>query len=235
MEIITGFVFGIAGSLHCIGMCGAIVLALPAGEQPAVRFALARTLYHLGRVFSYSLMGAMVGLLGGKLLLPALQQDLSIIAGAAMIMAVFFPRIVRSVNFLERLLAPATRKLTGMISRLIGSGKTGSMFALGVLNGFLPCGFVYMAVTAATLTGDYFSGTLFMAGFGFGTIPAMLAVSFFPKIISADLRLKLMRILPAFQVLVGLLLIIRGMGLGIPYLSPKLGGMIPPEGGGCCE
>jgi uncharacterized protein len=235
MIVITGFIFGILGSLHCIGMCGPIVLALPFGEQSIFRFVGRRTLYHFGRVISYAVMGAVVGLLGGKILLPVLQQNFSIIVGALLILTVLFPKIIRSVNFLSKLFDPLTRKLTTMIGKMLESKALASMLTLGILNGFLPCGFVYMAMSTAAVTGGSFAGMLFMVGFGFGTIPAMLAVSFFPKLISANLRLKIVKLLPALQVIVGLLLIIRGLDLGIPYFSPKLAKMIPTDGGGCCN
>jgi sulfite exporter TauE/SafE len=235
MIVITGFIFGILGSLHCIGMCGPIVLALPVGEQSVFRFASGRTLYHFGRVISYAVMGAAVGLLGGKLLLPVLQQNLSIIVGALLVLTVLFPKIIRSVNFLNKIFDPITQKITSIIGKMLKSKALASMLILGVMNGFLPCGFVYMAMSTAAVTGGSLAGMLFMVGFGFGTIPAMLAVSFFPKIISANLRLKIAKILPAFQVIIGLLLIIRGLNLGIPYLSPKLAKMIPADGEGCCH
>ncbi|MBI5020417.1 MAG: sulfite exporter TauE/SafE family protein [Ignavibacteriales bacterium] len=235
MVVITGFIFGILGGLHCIGMCGPIVLALPVGEQSAFRFASGRALYHFGRVISYAVMGAAVGLLGARLLLPILQQNLSIIVGALLILTVLFPKIIRSVNFLSKVFDPVTQKITSIIGKMLESNALVSMLILGVMNGFLPCGFVYMAISTAAVTGGSLAGMLFMVGFGLGTVPAMLAVSFFPKLISANLRLKIAKILPAFQVIIGLLLIIRGLNLGIPYLSPKLAKMIPTEGGECCN
>jgi sulfite exporter TauE/SafE len=112
------------------------------------------------------------------------------------------------------------QKLTSVIGNLLKSKTIISMLALGFLNGFLPCGFAYMAISTATITGDSVTGMLFMFGFGFGTIPAMLGVSVFPKLISSNLRMKLFKIIPIFQVIIGLLLIVRGLNLGIPYLSP---------------
>ncbi|MBA4311446.1 MAG: hypothetical protein C0417_02335 [Chlorobiaceae bacterium] len=235
MELITGFIFGILGSLHCIGMCGPIVLALPVGEQSTLKFTFGRTLYHLGRVISYALMGIAVGLVGGKLLLPIFQQNLSIIVGALLVLTVLFPKVVRSTKYLQKIFDPVTQKLTVMIGKLLQSKNIASMLTLGFLNGFLPCGFVYMAISTAAVTGGLLAGMLFMIGFGFGTIPSMLTVSFFPKLISANFRLKIVKFLPALQVIIGLLLIIRGLNLGIPYLSPKLAKMIPTDGGGCCH
>ena len=227
MEILAGFAFGFVGSLHCIGMCGPIVLALPAGNQGMLRYTLGRLLYNLGRVLTYTVMGAVIGLVGAGLSLRLLQQDLSIIAGASIVVVFFVGQIARLSLPFPRSLGSMLLKLQGAIASLLRESALPSLFFLGILNGLLPCGFVYLAITAAAVSADVVQGMLFMAGFGLGTVPAMVGFSFFPRLVSPGLRSRISRILPAFTLIVGVLLIVRGLNLGIPFISPRLGGSAP--------
>lgn len=227
MEILAGFVFGFVGSLHCIGMCGPIVLALPLGVQTLPRFISGRILYNIGRVVTYSVMGGVIGLIGAGISLSLLQQNLSILAGASIL-------ILFLVKHWSKLSLPSPAsfglvlsKIQRAIASLLKTSSPTPLFLLGLLNGLLPCGFVYLAVTAAAVTADALRGVLFMAGFGLGTVPAMAGLSFFPRLFPTEVRTRISRVLPVFTVLVGVLLIVRGLNLGIPFISPKLGGSNP--------
>lgn len=222
MELLAGFVFGFAGSMHCIGMCGPIVLALPVGEQSLLQFTISRFVYHFGRVLTYAFMGIVAGMLGGRLLLPVFQQNLSIVAGAVIILSLVAPRLRGRVTLRIPGLSRLTQGLQRIIADLLRERSLPSLFALGMANGLLPCGFVYVAMTAAAVTANPVSGSVFMVGFGLGTVPAMVGFSFFPRLASVQLRTKINAILPAFTLLVGVLLILRGLNLGIPFISPKL-------------
>jgi len=222
MEFVTGIVFGLAGSMHCIGMCGPIVLALPVGERSLSQFTISRFIYHFGRVLTYAIMGIVAGTLGGRLLLPLFQQNLSIVAGAVIILSL----VVRRFRGRLAVNTPAIGRLAQELQRIIGDllreRSLPSLFALGMANGLLPCGLVYVAMTAAAVTANPVGGSLFMIGFGLGTVPAMVGFSFFPRLASVQLRSKINALLPAFTLLVGILLIVRGLNLGIPFISPKL-------------
>jgi uncharacterized protein len=222
VEILAGFVFGFLGSLHCIGMCGPIVLALPGGAQGMVRFTFGRVLYSLGRVLTYSIMGGVIGLVGAGLSLVFLQQNVSIIAGGAILLVFALQIISRTALPSPLSFGTPLLKLQATIASLLKESSIPPLFLLGVLNGLLPCGFVYLAITTAAVTADVFRGVIFMAGFGLGTIPAMVGFSFFPRFVSPGLCLKISRVLPAFTLLVGVLLIVRGLNLGIPMISPRL-------------
>jgi len=223
MEIFAGFAFGFVGSLHCIGMCGPIVLALPVGNHRWSTFVIGRFIYNLGRVVTYTLMGGVMGLLGAGILLPLFQKNLSIIAGILIILAVVLRRLTRLSIPVPLFISGTLQKLQVMIAALLRERSVAALFLLGLLNGMLPCGFVYVAMTAAVVSAHVLSGMLFMAGFGFGTIPAMVAFSISPRILSTDLRIKIAKILPAFTLLVGILLVLRGLNLGVPFVSPRLG------------
>ena len=222
MEVLAGFVFGFLGSLHCIGMCGPIVLALPVGNQGMLRYTLGRVLYNLGRVVMYSIMGGIIGLVGAVLSLALLQQKVSIIAGTAILLAFVLQQFSHVVLPSPLSSGTVLLRLQAKIASLLKESSLPPLFLLGTLNGLLPCGFVYLAITTAAVTADVSKGVMFMAGFGLGTMPAMVGFSFFPRFVSPGLRSKISRILPAFTILIGVLLILRGLNLGIPMISPKL-------------
>jgi sulfite exporter TauE/SafE len=205
-------------------MCGPIVLALPVGTQGMFRYLLGRMLYNFGRVVTYSVMGGIIGLVGAGLSLAILQQNVSIIAGAAILITLFIRRISRTALPNPLPLGTLLLKVQAKIASLLKESSLPPLFFLGVLNGLLPCGFVYLAITTAAVTADVSRGMMFMAGFGLGTMPAMVGFSFFPRLVSPPLRSKISRVLPVFTLLVGVLLIVRGLNLGIPFISPKLSG-----------
>lgn len=103
---------------------------------------------------------------------------------------------------------------------------------MGLLNGLLPCGLVYVACAGATATGHPWSGARYMLVFGAGTVPLMLAISLSGRLVPSALRLKLRQAVPICILLVAALLILRGLSLGIPYLSPDLSS--GPGGSSCC-
>jgi len=123
------------------------------------------------------------------------------------------------------------RPLTALLERfksrmgaLLRRRSLDALLVLGLFNGLLPCGLVYVACAGATATGDLFSGALYMLAFGAGTVPMMLAISLSGKLVPFTLRSKLLKAVPLAVFILGSLLILRGMSLGIPYVSPDLSG-----------
>lgn len=222
MEIWTGFFVGLFGSLHCIGMCGPIVLALPVIGDSALKILIGRILYNLGRIFTYTIMGALFGLFGSRLVLFGLQRDLSIAFGVIILLYILTPRKVKVKIANTYLYREATELIKSKFSLLISKKSNGSLFTIGILNGLLPCGFVYVGIAGAITTVDWISGALYMALFGLGTFPVMFATAMFGKIINVNLKRRLAKLIPAFAILLALIFILRGLNLGIPYLSPKL-------------
>lgn len=221
MEVWTGFIVGLAGSLHCIGMCGPIALALPVTNQSNFKIMLGRVLYNLGRVVTYSLLGALFGLFGSRLVLFGLQQQLSIGFGIIILLYVFTPRKIKTKVADAFFYKHATPLLKSQFAKLLSVNSNSSLFAIGLLNGLLPCGFVYVGIAGAVSTGDFLSGAIYMALFGFGTFPVMLAASVFGKFINLNLKRKINRFVPVLAVVLAILFILRGMNLGIPFVSPK--------------
>lgn len=217
-----GFVFGFLGSLHCIGMCGPIALSIPHKREGQLGIAFDNLLYNIGRVLTYTILGVIVGYLGQKISLAGYQEGLSIALGIILILYLIIPQRYRlkitSIPVFASISA-AYRKVFGSV---LQSKSSSSVMTVGILNGFLPCGFVYMALAPAAAYGNIFESALFMAGFGFGTIPAMFSVFQARHLITVNIRRKINKLLPYGVAVVAVLLIVRGMSLGIPYISPKL-------------
>jgi hypothetical protein len=221
-EILAAFFVGLVGSLHCIGMCGPIAIALPIPDSSNLSFFTGRILYNLGRVVTYSFLGAILGLLGGRIAVAGAQQVVSIILGVLVIVAVLLPQKYK--NFFAQ--HPAIQKLAQPLKSNIGmlfkKGTFSAMFLIGILNGFLPCGLVYVALAGAIASGDAISGAAVMILFGLGTVPAMFAASVFGKFINIGIRTKIRKAVPVLAILLGVIFILRGMNLGIKYISPKI-------------
>lgn len=219
---VTALLIGLVGSLHCIGMCGPIALALPSRQHLSQNLLISRLLYNAGRVLTYALLGLVVGLIGQGFSMAGFQQIVSIGAGVAILVMVLLPaRVSQHISLLK----PAV-EFTAYLKRAFGSlfrSKSWySTFYIGLINGFLPCGLVYVALAGALATGSYVKGTLYMLLFGIGTIPMMLAVSLAGNYINLGFRRWFNRAVPAFMVVLAIVFILRGMNLGIPYLSPRL-------------
>lgn len=222
MELWTAFVIGLLGSFHCIGMCGPIVLALPPGEQGNIFFVSGRLLYNVGRVFTYALLGAVFGLLGSGISVAGLQQWASISLGVVILLVVLLPSKYKQV-FIDTLqFSLLTSRLKNYFGKLFKKSSQGSLLLIGIVNGFLPCGFVYIGIAGAIATGSFINGILYMALFGAGTIPIMFSVSIAGNFISLKLRKKISRLIPVLALILAIIFILRGLNLGVPYLSPKL-------------
>ncbi|HSG98990.1 MAG TPA: sulfite exporter TauE/SafE family protein [candidate division Zixibacteria bacterium] len=222
MTLWTGMILGFLGSVHCLGMCGPLALALPGARRGRAALIVSRLFYNAGRTLTYTAFGVGIGALGEGLAFAGLQRWLSIAAGVALLIAFVAPAsVVRKVTPTGLYLAVQTalQKFWGSLSAGAGGG---SLFVIGALNGALPCGFVYLALAGAASVGSIDGAATFMFGFGIGTIPAMLTASLVGGFIQTPLRQRLSRLLPIAGATLAALLILRGLSLGIPYLSPKI-------------
>ena len=226
MEIlITAIVLGLMGSFHCVGMCGPIALSLPLRGNNVWQKTGGGLLYNIGRTVTYGAMGAIFGLIGQGFHLLGFQQLISILMGSFMIVSVTLPFIFRNRipgNF-EFFTAPLRRA----IQQLFRTRSYKGLFLIGLLNGLLPCGLVYLAIAGAIGTGNVYLGIAFMVLFGLGTLPMMLLISWIGNLFSIAVRNKMNKIVPYIVVLIGAIFILRGLSLGIPYLSPPAEKMTP--------
>lgn len=218
--LITAFVLGLMGSFHCAGMCGPIAIALPLHGNTVPQKIFGGTLYNIGRTLTYGVMGAIFGMLGQGIQLIGFQQKVSVIMGALMIISVLFPKLFKNQYRMDKSWFSFVGKLKKTIAQLFSIRSFQSLFFIGMLNGLLPCGLVYMAIAGAIGTGGVVEGSLYMILFGLGTIPMLLAISLAGNILSLAVRNKINKLIPVLVVVVGILFVLRGLSLGIPYLSP---------------
>ncbi|XMO85573.1 sulfite exporter TauE/SafE family protein [Algibacter sp. AS12] len=218
--LFSAFILGLLGSFHCVGMCGPIAFMLPVDRTNQLKKVSQIAIYHFGRLLAYSIIGLVFGLIGKSLSIFGYQQQLSITIGVLMILVVLIPqKTFNKYNFSKPIY-----KLISKVKSALGSAlkkKTMDTFlTIGFLNGFLPCGLVYMAVFAAIAGGNALNGSLYMSVFGLGTVPLMTTAIYFSHFLKGKARQRIQNIIPVFVVIIGALFIIRGLGLGIPYLSP---------------
>jgi hypothetical protein len=216
----SALLLGLLGSFHCVGMCGPIAFMLPVDRSNSFKKIAQIFTYHFGRLLAYSLIGLVFGLVGKSLYIFGLQQQLSIAIGILMIVVVLIPtHIFNKYNF-----SKPFYKLISKVKSALGQAmkrKTADTFlTIGFLNGFLPCGLVYMAVFGSLASASALQGSLYMFLFGLGTIPLMTTAIYLGKFLNANIKQRIQKAIPVFVVIIGLLFIIRGLGLGIPYLSP---------------
>ena len=230
--IFTGFIIGLLGSLHCLGMCGPIALALPIVGTSKTKLVVSRLLYNLGRISTYTLFGLIFGLIGDRIKLFGLQQMVSIVLGSIIILRLIIPQRYSFIKI--RFFQNAFLKLKLEFSRMFGKNSMKSLFVIGVLNGFLPCGFVYVGIAGAIATGGTLEGAAFMALFGLGTLPIMFTASLFSSVLSLKAKLNFRKAIPVFSFFIGILFILRGLNLGIPYISPKMSSMQTKTEIDCC-
>ena len=214
-------VLGFLGSLHCVGMCGPIALALPKpAAQTSLQWVGGRILYQAGRIASYATVGLIFGLLGSTLQLIAYQKTLTFVAGGFVLLWGMYHLPAIRQHFRLPSLNPVGSRLIRPISGLMKRRHPGALFALGVMNGFLPCGLVYLAAATSITAGSWSDASLYMMVFGLGTVPAMLTISLSAWKIQGAWRARLNRFLPYAALFLALMMVLRGLELGIPYLSP---------------
>lgn len=225
----SAITWGLITSFHCIGMCGPIALALPLNKNSKTAMVISSLFYNVGRAFTYAIFGFIFGLIGLGFQMSGFQQWASIVMGVIMILSVLFPALFKNSFNIEKWSYSFVIRIQTKLRKLFQSRSFGSLFLIGLLNGLLPCGPVYVALFGAIGTGGAMSGALFMFIFGLGTIPMMFAITIFGNIISGQFRNRINKIAPYIVVIIGLLFILRGANLGIPYISPKDKMLVPRE------
>jgi len=233
--VFSALLLGLISSLHCMGMCGPIAMMLPVDHENPAKKAAQILLYHLGRLTAYGSLGLLFGLLGKGFYLAGLQQQASIIAGIVMITVVLLPeRQFAKYNFSKPVYRIISKIKTSLGSQFRKRSNK-ALFITGLLNGFLPCGLVYAALFGAIAMQNAVFGTLYMLLYGVGTIPLMSAVVYASAFLKKPWRNTITKAVPYAAVVIGMLFIVRGLGLGIPYLSPGnlslfVGGMADCKG-----
>ena len=222
MEYWTAFTIGLLGSLHCIGMCGPIAFALPLNRKSNWAIYIGSSLYNLGRLATYFTIGLLFGLLGHGFALAGFQQTLSIFIGLGMIISILLPWAFRKRFRLSGKWSLIVGRVKGSLANRFGNSSYSNLFSIGLLNGLLPCGLVYLGLAGATAMASPSQGGLFMLFFGLGTMPLMFAITILGSSLKLSFKSKVRSMTPIIIILIGGLFVLRGMNLGIPYLSPKI-------------
>ena len=216
----SSLIFGLLGSFHCMGMCGPIAFMLPVDRSHSTKKVVQISVYHLGRLISYAIIGLLFGVIGKGLYLFGIQQQLSIAIGILMIIFVVVPaHVFYKYNF-SRPVYKFISKIKSALGKSLKKKTTDTFLTIGFLNGFLPCGLVYMAVFASLTMQNLAHSSIYMILFGLGTIPLMTTAIYFGKFLNTTIKQRIQKAIPVFVVVIGLLFILRGLGLGIPYISP---------------
>lgn len=219
---VTAFAIGALGSFHCIGMCGPIAISVPLGGKNGLSALIRGLAYSLGRISTYAILGLIVGFLGEQLMFAGLQQGLSIAVGVLVLAFIVLPKTVTKRLDPTSKFAQLFIKLKSSFQGLFKSKSPVGPLALGLINGLLPCGLVYVGLAGALALGNPVSSAGFMAAFGLGTVPVMISVIFAGDLISLQWRAKIRKLMPVVFAILGTLFILRGMNLGIPYISPNM-------------
>ena len=210
--------FGIISSLHCLVMCGPLQ-AVVAGQWFSSAGRQKWLWYHSGRIFGYMLLGVVASLIGASIGLQHWQQEFSIAAGLLLLFGYLALRFIKADASLNKLLFPFINRLKNRFSK-----RSVPVFMLvsGGLNALLPCGMVYGALLLAAGSTNPLTGGWIMLLFGLGTLPLLLALNLsgstlfyrYPKVVS--------KLIPISIVVISAWLMVRGMNLDIPYISPGL-------------
>jgi len=213
--LLAGLILGVVGSGHCAVMCGPLLALVTPWTREARVSALGligqAALHHLGRTLTYVALGALLGTVGGWLTTVGFGRGLAVVSGALLVgqACAGHHRIAR------RFKAPhAGAWVTRQVARAIGWMRThrlGGPLLFGALNGLLPCGLVYAALTAAAGLGDAVLSLTFMAGFAAGTTPVLAACAGAGRAVGGVVSPRLRRLAPVAMAVVGMLLIVRGV------------------------
>lgn len=219
--IISAIGLGFASGFHCIGMCGPIALSLGLTKKQATNYYLQNLTYQFGRIVTYSILGAILGIIGQGFEMAGFQQYLTVGVGILLIVMAIFS--FGGTDFASKipLLTSSLLKVKLNLSKLLQKADYRSRFATGLLNGLLPCGMVYMALTASLASGGIWESALFMSLFGLGTLPFMFMVVLLGNLMTTAFRIRILKFVPVMMIILGCLFVLRGLEIGIPYLSPK--------------
>jgi sulfite exporter TauE/SafE len=218
MEILdiflVSFMLGILGSFHCVGMCGPLVLGI--FNQKFLTHPWHYLTYHLGKIIAYAIIGASIGLIGATFHIFISQQKISILTGVSLLLYVVWSKVAKKDSMSSKVQTYYSRFRT-----FFEGAPWPKYYLFGFLNGFLPCGLVYIAATSAISTGHVSMSILWMIFFGLGTIPSLSLVLLIRNRMASKYHFLFQKIYQNIIFFLAILLILRGLNLGIPYLSPS--------------
>jgi uncharacterized protein len=216
-SIIIAVTMGLAGSLHCAGMCGPIIWVMPFQMLSGYKKWLGIALYHFGRISVYALMGLVLHSFSA-MFHPQWQQYISVALGIVLL-------LIGIISFMpgrKSFTLPWAGFVKNKLGHFIGNPSLFSLLVSGTLNGLLPCGLVYMALSAAVTADTALQSMVLMYAFGAGTLPMLITLTILKNKVSFLRMQHIKKLVPAIILVFGCIFVLRGMNLGIPYLSPKV-------------
>jgi len=219
--LIGSFLIGLTSNIHCLGMCGPIASSLPLNRKNNWSILSGLFEYNFGRILVYSILGVIIGAIGFTVSTFNLLQTLSILSGVFLIIYAWNKRY-HFIQIKNPMQSRWTKTLQKMLGKTFRTKSSFKLVLLGGINGLLPCGMVFIALMNASITGDIWFSAIAMFVFGLGTTPAMFGVAFFMHKINWKASKKLTVLVPYLLTIIGLMIILRGLNLGIPYLSPQV-------------
>lgn len=219
-------VIGFVGSLHCAGMCGPLVIAMPWNRIEKGTWHKA-IIYHLSRSSTYAILGVIVGFVGQTIGLAKWQQYAAIVAGILSLLLFFVPML----SLRGKLVSKWSQTVTEMFSSVVRKKSWFMVPLLGMLNGLLPCGFLAMALLASLASASPVYGGMAMFVFGLTTLPTLLLTAQVGKTVLQLVKLNTFQLARYTALILGVLFLLRGLNLNIPYISPK----VESSGVTCCH
>ena len=213
------FSMGLFGSLHCVGMCGPIAWSVSSMGNGQMKSGIFQAIqYNTGRVVTYAMLGLLLGMIGELIILTDFQKVFSIIAGGFLVVLFLLSLDIERLLNRSHWYRLAYSNVSNMLSSLLSKGAVKYPFLLGVVNGLLPCGLVYLALTGSVVSGGSIEGTSFMLLFGLGTFPAMIGIMIIGRKSSRTevIRKYLPRVFQVTQLALGIFLIYRGIVINVP-------------------
>ncbi|WP_291275157.1 sulfite exporter TauE/SafE family protein [Flavobacterium sp.] len=218
----SALIFGLISSLHCVGMCGPIAMMIPLDRNNPSKKVIQIMAYQIGRLSAYAVLGLVFGLLGRGFFMAGLQQQLSIFVGVMMILLAVVPENKLAQYNFSKPVYHLISKVKQQLGKQLKNKSLKSLYLIGLFNGFLPCGMVYAALFGAIAMNNLSLSIAYMALFGLGTIPLMVTVQHLVQFSQLKFKSQIQKMIPVIMVVIGILFIVRGLGLDIPYLSPSL-------------
>ena len=207
---------GLMSSFHCIGMCGPIALALPVQRGSFFQKFGGLFIYNGGRALTYAALGATIGTIGSSLAWLGYIRYLSVFAGILILVFVFWPTKLDRYFHPPLFWKEAINHLKKGMSQMLHSHKMSGWLMLGMLNGLLPCGLVYLALISSVATGTVAAGSTFMFLFGIGTLPMMMTIGFLKNRITPSLRNQMRKLTPVMLAVAGIWMVGRGIFIQYP-------------------
>ncbi len=208
---------GLIGSMHCAGMCGPIAISLPyrVGMQTKEETFFKILVYNLGRIITYAFFGLLFGIVGKGFFTMGIQKWFLITLAVLLIIIAIFSIDVESKALKIPVIGKFNKKIKELLAKSLKNATVKSFLYIGILNGFLPCGLVYMAIVAAIATGGVLNSVLYMILFGIGTMPMMMALGYGGHLLSTRFRTILRKLYPVFMIIFAILFLMRAFKINM--------------------